>query len=121
MTLFDLRQLFVKWSGRRDLVDEYGYDNGADVFIAAGLRMLDRMVTDDVPTDNNIPDDEGDEVFWTLNHPDIVAKAALQRLEVSYRNTAGANDWMSSIVQDLLALDMDLLEEAIAGINEMEG
>lgn len=121
MTLFELRSLFVKWSGRRDLVDEYGYDNGADVFINAGLRMLDRMVSDDVPTDNMVPEEEDDEVFWTLNHPDIAVKAALQRLEVSYRNMAGANDWMASLIQDLQELGMDILEETVAGINEMEG
>ncbi len=121
MNLFDVREQFIKQSGRRDLTDEYGFDNGADYFINSGLRMLDRMVTDEVPTDNTYVEDDDDENFWMLNYPDLVTKAALQRLEVSYRNTAGANDWLTSLKLDLIDLDMELLEESIAGVDEMEG
>jgi hypothetical protein len=79
------------------------------------------MVCDTVQTDNTELEDDDDENFWALNQPDLVVKAALQRMEVSYRNTAGANDWMVSLRQDLIDLDMELIEEAAADADEMEG
>ena len=46
MPLLDIRKLFVKFSGRYDLVNsiETYEDNGADFFIKAGQRYLDRLL-----------------------------------------------------------------------------
>ncbi len=121
MNLSEIRTLFVSKSGRRDLVDEYGFDNGANYYINSGLRMLDRMVCDTVPTDNTYLEDDDDENFWALNHPDLVVKAALQRLEVDYRNTEGSKDWLNSIMLDLIDLDMEFVEELSADVDVMEG
>lgn len=43
MLLSDLRKKFVKRSGRYDLIDENGADNGADHFINAGQDLLDML------------------------------------------------------------------------------
>jgi hypothetical protein len=44
MTLFEIRNLFVERSGRYDLQNEDMTDNGADFFIQAGVRFLDKGV-----------------------------------------------------------------------------
>lgn len=43
MTLLELRKLFRTQSGRFDLVNADGSDNGATFFINAGIRHLDRV------------------------------------------------------------------------------
>lgn len=45
MEYHDLRQKFVEMSGRYDLVNATWEDNGADFFINAGQRFLDRVST----------------------------------------------------------------------------
>lgn len=49
MTLLELRKLFVERTGRYDLVTDYAggdySDNGADMFINAGLRWIDWKAT----------------------------------------------------------------------------
>jgi len=47
MDLLTFREFFRKQSGRFDLVNSDGSDNGADVFINAGQKDLDRLV--DIP------------------------------------------------------------------------
>lgn len=42
MNLAEIRDLFVKRSGRYDLITEEGQDNGANFFIQSGNRFLDR-------------------------------------------------------------------------------
>jgi len=43
MTLAEIRQVFCQQSGRYDLVNNDGTDAGADYFIKAGQRYLDRL------------------------------------------------------------------------------
>lgn len=42
MNLSQIRDLFIKRSGRYDLITEDGQDNGANFFIQSGCRFLDR-------------------------------------------------------------------------------
>lgn len=44
MNLLEIRQQFAKESGRNDLVNPDGSDNGANFHINAGMRYLDRKV-----------------------------------------------------------------------------
>ena len=44
MTYHEIRNLFVSRSGRYDLTDASDNDNGADFFLNAGQRLLDRLV-----------------------------------------------------------------------------
>lgn len=59
--------------------------------------------------------------FWTENHPDVLLNAALYKLEVFYRNTEGAKDWMGALDLDLGAMDKDLAEESLKESQEMDG
>jgi hypothetical protein len=43
MNLIELRQMFRTLSGRYDLVNADGEDNGANLFISAGVKYLDRL------------------------------------------------------------------------------
>jgi len=47
MDYHDIRELFVKRSGRYDLVDSDWNDSGADFFLNSGQRLLDRIVEHD--------------------------------------------------------------------------
>lgn len=55
--------------------------------------------------------DNDDENYWTTVAPDTLIKAALYQLEVSYRNTEGANDWLAAIEREGSELEKDLVEE----------
>jgi hypothetical protein len=45
VNLIEIRNLFTERSGRFDLVDSNGNDQGADFFIQGGVRFLDRAIT----------------------------------------------------------------------------
>lgn len=62
-----------------------------------------------------------DKSYWSVRYPDLLIKAALYQLEVAYRNTEGARDWMAAIVLELDNLDKDALEQHIQYIDQMEG
>ena len=120
MNLKEIRAEFVKLSGRRDLTNQYGHDKGADFFINGGIRLLNRLTCDHLKTNAYELDGEQDECYWSTEHPDILIHAALHRLEVSYRNTSGANDWLLSLKADLMNLDMEWVEELVADLDVME-
>lgn len=46
--------------------------------------------------------------FWSIRHPEVLIKASLYELEVFYRNTEGAKDWLESLQLDLT--DIEQLE-----------
>ena len=120
-TLREIRERFIQLSGRLDLVDDFGLDRGANSFINAGIRLLNRMTSDTIHARSYELQGDEDSCFWSEVHPDVLLHAALQRLEVSYRNTQGANDWLSAIVLDLTELDKEYIEEATANLDTMEG
>lgn len=64
---------------------------------------------------------DADESYWSVAEPMALLMAALQRLEVSYRNTEGANDWLNAIKLELDGISKDAVEEESALINQMEG
>jgi len=206
VNLLEIRTQFAKLSGRYDLVDGSFADNGADYYIKAGIKFLDRRVgfdkdivkeitavsigdysldvdnqrsikevwfvtssgsklltyltpiamrelfsdssfadvdnatttywtmaldTDQLgsvgivtmpPTDIDgdlevwfkrstpWPSAEDAENFWMTNFEDVCVNAALYKLEVSYRNTAGARDWLASMELDLLGIEKDTVD-----------
>ena len=61
------------------------------------------------------------ESYWTVNYPDILIQAAAYKLEVMYRNTQGAKDWMSAIDLALSDIDKDIVTEEWAGVDQMDG
>jgi len=60
-----------------------------------------------------------DKNYWTIVHPDILVKASLYELEVFYRNSEGARDWLSSLMSDVNGIDHDNVEGEISGITRM--
>lgn len=80
-----------------------------------GLFYSDELINDE------------DRTWWTEAHPLLLIKAAALQLEITYRNTEGAKDWLGAddmpgtIKGDIKQLNMDLVEEEIAEVNQMEG
>ncbi|MEG0363528.1 MAG: hypothetical protein RR600_06935 [Aurantimicrobium sp.] len=62
-----------------------------------------------------------DESVWSIKHPDLLVSAALWALEVFYRNTEGARDWMNHIALLINEQDARELEGNIYSINQMRG
>lgn len=58
---------------------------------------------------------------WTVQHPDILILAALYRMEVFYRNTEGAKDWLAAMDLDLVDLDKLKVDQECAEVTQMEG
>lgn len=59
--------------------------------------------------------------FWTELHPDILIVAALYKLEVFYRNTEGANDWLGALRLDLTSIDNMSADQQASDMEEMDG
>jgi len=59
--------------------------------------------------------------FWSEVHPMLLIMAAMRQVEIVNRNTQGVNDWTTAILTDMRQLGMDLVEEAIAEADQMEG
>lgn len=56
---------------------------------------------------------------WSERFPDLLVKAAMYQLEIFYRNTEGAHDWLNAIQLDLTdAEQLEVLAE-IEGKDEM--
>jgi hypothetical protein len=62
-----------------------------------------------------------DQSFWSVVHPEVLLYAAAYELEISYRNTQGANDWLGAITDHAGGIDQDTIEEEIADVDQMEG
>lgn len=59
--------------------------------------------------------------FWSDVHPEILLMAAMHQLEIMYRNTEGANDWLAAINLEVAGLGKDFVEENISDVDQMEG
>lgn len=64
---------------------------------------------------------DADKNYWSVNHPEALLMAASYKLEVSYRNTEGAKDWLAAIDLQLSDLDKDLVEQQASGVTQMKG
>lgn len=65
--------------------------------------------------------DDADESFIAAEWPELLLKAALYQLEVFYRNTEGAKDWLNAINTEVQLLDFDDCADISSQINQMEG
>lgn len=65
--------------------------------------------------------EEDSENHWSVNEPMLLVHAALYYLEVSYRNSEGARDWLESIQRDVELLDKQMVEEETMHITQMRG
>ena len=62
-----------------------------------------------------------DKNYWSVNHPEALFAAASYKLEVSYRNTEGAKDWLAAIDMQLGELGKDFVEQQASGVTQMKG
>jgi hypothetical protein len=62
-----------------------------------------------------------DESYWSVVHPEVLLMAAMHQVEIMYRNTEGANDWLAAIQLEVGGLGKDFVEEHIADVDQMEG
>jgi hypothetical protein len=64
---------------------------------------------------------DADTNFWTVNYPELVVWAACYLLEVLYRNTQGANDWLDKINDALRWADAIVVEQGMTNSMVMNG
>jgi hypothetical protein len=62
-----------------------------------------------------------DTSYWSINYPELLVMASQYMLELFNRNTEGAKDWLLSINTICKGVDLDLVEEEVADVNQMEG
>lgn len=68
------------------------------------IEVIGRFLTSEMVNNN-------DTNYWTNVAPEILLKSALRQLEIFYRNTEGANDWLKSMDMEAIELEKDLVEE----------
>lgn len=59
--------------------------------------------------------------IWSQFYPDLLIKASCYVLETFYRNTEGANDWLSSILDELIDIEKMEVETDMLKYSVMEG
>jgi len=62
---------------------------------------------------------ENPENYWTFHHPMLLVWASLYMLEISYRNSEGARDWMSAINDYLRDLELDIIEQDSENLSQL--
>lgn len=65
--------------------------------------------------------DNGDENYWSIYHEMLLVWASLYQLEISYRNTEGAKDWLASIDNTLIGIEFDLVDQEGINIKQLKG
>jgi hypothetical protein len=109
-----------------DQLGQTGYTVTGDIFNFNGIVFgppTEKEMTIEVTGMFYQPrlNDDTDENYWTKEFENVLAMAACRELEISYRNTAGINDWENSIKSELLGEEFDLADTESAGIRQMEG
>jgi hypothetical protein len=64
---------------------------------------------------------DADRSFWTMNYPDLLLFASLYKLEVSYRNSEGSNDWLRAINEGMHGVEMETALDLDSEPLELEG
>lgn len=64
---------------------------------------------------------DADQNVWSEEYPFVLLLAACRQLEISYRNTSGANDWENAINAELLTLGFDLADQISNDITQIKG
>ncbi len=64
---------------------------------------------------------DSDTNYWSEEYPDLVLFAALYKLETTYRNREGAQDWLTALDEGLITLEKDAVELEYGDKNVMEG
>jgi len=78
------------------------------------IELFGRMYSDDL-------DDDSDENYWTVHHPELLVLAVGYQLEAALRNTQGMTDFMNAMQPFIRGIQADTYEEEMDDLNEMEG
>ncbi|KKM64227.1 hypothetical protein LCGC14_1503490 [marine sediment metagenome] len=62
-----------------------------------------------------------DSTYWTEEEPNLLVWAAAYIMEITYRNSEGADDWEAKIDKFLGDIERDKVAEEVVGINKMKG
>jgi hypothetical protein len=62
-----------------------------------------------------------DTTYWTYYHPDLLAKAALFKLEEFYQNASRTQSLEESLKRELFGIEKDQIEEEIYELNQFQG
>lgn len=68
-----------------------------------------------------VMENEADVNYWSVVYPELLIQATLFAIEVFYRNTTGMSDAINAMAPFLKGIDHNLVEQDMAGINQMEG
>jgi len=82
--------------------------------IAYGIRIEGQFFSNTLIAD-------ADENYWSQLYEDILIYAALYKLEGSYRNTEGKNDWLNMLNDAIFGIDLDIAEQEASGRSQMVG
>jgi hypothetical protein len=125
--LFQLRLTFRGFSGRFDLVNTDGSDNGANFYINEAIKWLDSKVDKKMihertgdwyskPLTLDI-----DTNFWSTYHTMILVQASVLMTFRSSGNKVMKKSYEEDLIEQLSGIDMDYIEHHVRHINQMEG
>ena len=61
------------------------------------------------------------ENFWTLTYPEILIRAAMYQMELSYRGRQAVGRLLESLMLEISEIDKDAVEEATRNFNQIGG
>lgn len=64
---------------------------------------------------------DSDKNWWSERYPETLLKASMYQLEVFYRNTEGAKDWLEAVHTDIQNIENSQLLATIQNWNEIDG
>ena len=117
----------IRTSDKDDQGDFFNYVVGEsgreDVVGIVLLPPADEAITLEIHGKFYSPelDNDSDRSYWSEVVPETLLMAALYRLEVFYRNTEGAKDWLAAIDLDLVGIDKDAVHEDNVNVDTLEG
>ena len=62
-----------------------------------------------------------DSSYWATAHPEVLVRAALHQLDVDFRNSTSAKQWLEAVDMAILDIDKDVVEEEMSEVDQMEG
>lgn len=62
-----------------------------------------------------------DENFWTITYPEILIRAAMYQMELSYRGRQAVGRLLESLMMEISEIDKDSVEESSANFNQIIG
>lgn len=65
--------------------------------------------------------DDADKNFWSVKYPHVLVMAAAYMMEIMWRNTQGASDWLAQINLSITLMDNNNAEEEAFDVTKIDG